>query len=196
MNLPIKMKNMLTVERDYFDYAMIAIAAHEDQQYGPYPYSYHLAMVDNYVCEYGFTDHKYRAAAWLHDTVEDTDTTAADIADVFGKEVAMMVWACTGEGLTRKERNACIYKRLPQVPEAAIIKCVDRFCNVKFAIKEKNNDKIKMYLAEWEGFKRVVQPLMVGVGDHRKSYLFNNLDDLMNIAKEHINAEPTNESSE
>jgi guanosine-3',5'-bis(diphosphate) 3'-pyrophosphohydrolase len=176
---PIKLSQMLVVDRDYFDYAMIAISAHGKQMYGDLPYSYHLAMVDYYVCDFGFTEYKYRAAAWLHDTVEDTDTTIVEIADVFGQEVGMLVWACTGVGATRKERNACIYKRLKDHPDAALIKCADRYANIKYAISTKNMEKLALYILEWEGFKAAVSPLMIAVGDHRKSYFFNMLDDLM-----------------
>lgn len=190
---PIKLNQLLVVERDYFDYAMIAIAAHENQKYGQYPYSYHLAMVDNYICDFGFSEHNYRAAAWLHDVIEDTPTTAADVADVFGSEIAMLVWACTGVGINRKERNACIYKRLKHHPDAAPVKCADRYANVKFALKEGSEKKLRMYVDEWPEFRENVMPLMVNKGDHRKSYFFNCLDDLMTKAKEELDAKPEND---
>ena len=52
------------------------------------------------------------AAAWLHDTIEDTSVTREDIVAHFGDEVAALVWAVTGEGATRSERNQSAYAKI------------------------------------------------------------------------------------
>src|SRR4051794_30356155 len=88
------------VARDY------AIQKHEGQLYGTEPYSVHLAAVREVLRWAGFEDgHPLATAAWLHDIVEDTAATREDVAARFGDDVAALVWAVTGVGANRKERN-------------------------------------------------------------------------------------------
>jgi guanosine-3',5'-bis(diphosphate) 3'-pyrophosphohydrolase len=58
------------------------------------PYIHHLTEVADLVTQSGGSDQEI-AAAWLHDTVEDTDTTIEDIRREFGDEIAHVV-----EGVT------------------------------------------------------------------------------------------------
>lgn len=55
------------------------------------PYSYHLERVVTNARRLGIQDEDILCAAWLHDTVEDTDTTPEAIENRFGKEVASIV---------------------------------------------------------------------------------------------------------
>ena len=72
------------------------MAAHGDQtrKGGDIPYVSHLLGVASLVLEAG-GDEDMAIAGLLHDTVEDTATTAADIGDRFGRRVAMIVVGCT-----------------------------------------------------------------------------------------------------
>ena len=75
-----------------------AIAKHANQKYGDRPYSYHLACVFQVLVEFGYAeDEAIMAAAWLHDTVEDTETTYEVLMSEFGKETADIVFAVTNE---------------------------------------------------------------------------------------------------
>lgn len=58
------------------------------------PYSVHLQEVAELVKKSGGSDAEI-AAGWLHDTVEDTDTTLAMIRQLFGDEVAVIVAGMT-----------------------------------------------------------------------------------------------------
>lgn len=73
-----------------------AIDAHGSQtrKGGDVPYVAHLLAVASLVLEAG-GDEEMAIAGLLHDTIEDTDTTAADIAGAFGGRVAAIVEACT-----------------------------------------------------------------------------------------------------
>lgn len=160
----------LEFEKDWPDYRLAAICLHGKQEYGSMPYAYHLAQVEAILADAGFSSYEYQAAAWLHDCIEDTEADFQMIYDGYGGTVAKLVYGCTGEGLTRKERNATIYKRLNETPAAAIIKVADRIANVrsgmgiidfnieKTPIKLSSDlDKLKMYLDEWPEFKENVQ---------------------------------------
>ena len=60
------------------------------RKYSKQPYEVHLKSVAELVS--GVTDDaEMIAAAWLHDTVEDTTATLEDIAREFGAEVAALV---------------------------------------------------------------------------------------------------------
>lgn len=73
-----------------------ALAAHGDQiRKGlPVPFISHLMGVASLVMEHG-GDPEESAAALLHDTLEDTPTTAADLEIEFGPRIAGIVVACT-----------------------------------------------------------------------------------------------------
>lgn len=73
----------------------------------------------------------WTAAGWLHDALEDTQLTYGALSNQLGKRVADLVWAVTGEGSDRKERNGSIYRKIMQNPEAATLKLADRIANVE-----------------------------------------------------------------
>lgn len=106
----------------------------------PYAES-HLTWVVEEGARLGYTeetDPEMVAALWLHDTIEDTvQGLRAQVgnyrwmAGVFSPRTAELVWAVTGVGETRKERNATIYMKIAVFPEAAIPKTIDRIVNMK-----------------------------------------------------------------
>lgn len=111
---------------------VFAIRAHGDQKYGSGLYCDHLQAVVHILADFGYHG-AYENAGWLHDVVEDTPITGADIRKLFGDWVADAVNACTGVGRNRKERNASIYDKIARFPEAAPIKVADRIANVENA---------------------------------------------------------------
>jgi (p)ppGpp synthase/HD superfamily hydrolase len=127
-----------------------AIEAHGDQRYGDRPYADHLGDVARIVAEFGGSDEQI-AAAWLHDTLEDCPTVRyPDLLKQFGRDVSDMVWACTGKGATRDERNAKIYEKIAKWPAAAIVKVADRIANVEAS--EPGSKHAERYLDEREEF--------------------------------------------
>lgn len=78
---------------------------HTGQTYGgDKPYTYHLAAVVQEAERFKLPE-EVVAAAWLHDTIEDTNTTREELINEFGEEVARLVWAVTDyDGKNRKER--------------------------------------------------------------------------------------------
>ncbi len=62
------------------------------------PYIVHPLAVTEILAQYGM-DEATLAAALMHDTVEDTDLTLADVVDRFGEEVALLI-----DGVTKLDR--------------------------------------------------------------------------------------------
>jgi hypothetical protein len=101
-----------TLEKDAWTFAE---ERHAAQRYGDQPYTVHLEHVRAVLASFGHGG-ALGVAAWLHDTVEDTATTREEIAERFGEDVAALVWAVTGTGKNRKERNASAYEKIRQTP--------------------------------------------------------------------------------
>lgn len=133
---------------------------HAAQHYGDQPYITHLEQVRAVLADFGY-DGPLGVAAWLHDTIEDTGVTREEIAVRFGDEVAALVWAVTGEGATRHERNQSAYAKIRAYPPAAILKLADRIANVEAS--RTRPDKLQMYQREHAAFAEALH----GLGDER-----------------------------
>src|SRR6516225_4719242 len=74
---------------------------------GNEPYINHLAEVANLLAAAtDGTDTALVAAGWLHDTIEDTDTTREELAERFSDRVASLVVECTDDmSLPKAERR-------------------------------------------------------------------------------------------
>ncbi|HKJ92759.1 MAG TPA: HD domain-containing protein [Longimicrobiales bacterium] len=80
----------------------------------------------------GVTDVQVLQAAVLHDTIEDTETTLAELEAEFGPEVARLVVEMTDDkNLRSPERKRRQVEHAPQLTERAkLIKISDKICNV------------------------------------------------------------------
>lgn len=132
-----------------------AIQAHRYQRYGDQPYQVHLGEVVQVLKDFGVFDPETLAAAWLHDTIEDTGETRMSLAKTFGFKVARLVHAVSGEGPNRRARNRSIYLKITEYPEAAVIKCADRIANVEAS--ERGSRHHQMYANEQQHFERVIR---------------------------------------
>lgn len=73
------------------------------------------------------------AAAVLHDTIEDTEATAEEVAELFGKEIAAVVQELTDDkSLPKRERKRRQVESAPHKSEAAAqVKLADKTCNIR-----------------------------------------------------------------
>ena len=141
-----------------FSARRFAAEKHASQRYGDEPYTVHLAAVREVLRGAGIGDDQpLAAAAWLHDVVEDTGTPREEVAARFGEHVASLVWAVTGVGANRKERNADAYAKIRAFPEAATLKLADRIANVEASARVP--DKLAMYQREHPGFEAALAGL-------------------------------------
>lgn len=146
--------------RDY------ALNAHAEQKYGDKPYAYHLDQVAALAEQYwpprdaaikptvSFGDkHSINyaeiiAAAYLHDTIEDTTVTHKDLQGKFGHDVAKIVYNVSDEpGKNRAERKLNTWHKIRSDPRSIYIKLCDRLANVSVG------GKLDMYRKEHAVFK-------------------------------------------
>lgn len=132
---------------------LFAQEAHKDQKrkYSGEPYFVHCEEVAKIVESIGADDNMI-AAAYLHDTVEDTGTPLAMIVDEFGMDVAALVEDLTdvskpidGNRATRKKIDRLHTAKAS--PRAKTIKLADLISNSKDILK-RDPDFAKVYLAE------------------------------------------------
>ncbi len=98
------------------------------------PYINHpLALARVLAEEGGIEDPVVLAAALLHDTVEDTDTTHEELVEVFGSEVATVVAEVTDDrSLPKPERKRQqILHAAHASPAAKLVKLADKICNLR-----------------------------------------------------------------
>jgi (p)ppGpp synthase/HD superfamily hydrolase len=108
----------------------------------PLPYITHLAAVAWLVSDYT-EDEDTVVAAWLHDTLEDTEYTAAELEEDFGVKVCQIVEAVSepreadGETLSWKERKHAYVEQLKSgPPPALLIAAADKIHNMRSVVEE------------------------------------------------------------
>ena len=117
--------------------AVLAAERHRDQRRkdaGASPYINHpLALADILINEGGVEDAAVIAAALLHDTVEDTQTTLAELTGRFGPVIAGIVAEVSDDKTLLKAER----KRLQVVhaahasPAAKLVKLADKIANLR-----------------------------------------------------------------
>ncbi len=127
--------------------------ANQVRKYTGEPYINHPASVVEIVRSVAHTE-AMLAAAWLHDTVEDTRATLKEIYDLFGPEVCLMVEDLTDiskpEDGNRAARKAIDCKHTADAwSESKTIKLADLIDNSK-SIVEHDKDFAKVYIKEKE----------------------------------------------
>jgi guanosine-3',5'-bis(diphosphate) 3'-pyrophosphohydrolase len=133
---------------------LFAIAVHGDQKYGDDPYAKHLDAVAALAEPYG---KQAVTVAYLHDAVEDTSATLAQIEQQFDPFIATCVGLLTDEpGPTRKERKAKTYTKMATVTGptelALIVKAADRLANVRACIAGARAAQWEVYRSEHAAF--------------------------------------------
>ena len=111
---------LLKMPQEAKDYAT---QIHEGQMYGEQPYMTHVEDVAS-----GFDDPHLQRIAYLHDTVEDSETGIGEIHERFGEDVGHAV-----DALTRRqgEQYFDYINRVKEHPEATQVKLADLHSNLK-----------------------------------------------------------------
>lgn len=125
--------------------------AGQRRKYTDEPYIVHPAAVAELVRSVS-ADDALLAAAWLHDTVEDTATTLADIESHFGSHVAQLVGMLTDsaqpQAKNRAARKLAHFRHTAEAsPEAQTIKLADIIDNTR-AIVRFDPHFARIYLVE------------------------------------------------
>ena len=134
-----------------------ATKMHEGQQYGTgEPYTVHLEDVENVLIEFNHISSTMRAAAWLHDVLEDvlkTQEQRENFQAEFPGFLYLIVEAVTVEpGPNRKERNTKTYPKIAALTEAIELKLADRISNGRRS-KATGSKQYEMYKKEYPEFR-------------------------------------------
>ncbi len=122
---------------DLLDAVMFAADRHRNQRRKDAeasPYINHpLALAHLLATTGGVTDMDVLRAAILHDTIEDTETTEAELRNRFGDAVASMVMEVTDDKtLPKQRRKELQIEQAPHVSSgAALVKLADKTCNLR-----------------------------------------------------------------
>jgi (p)ppGpp synthase/HD superfamily hydrolase len=134
---------------------MFATAAHaavgQKRKYSGDDYIVHPQRVAAIVERHGGTDEMI-AAAWLHDTVEDTDVSPKLITKMFGDEIASIVEGLTdvslpSDGNRAKRKSIDRMHSASASTEAQFVKCADIIDN-SWDIAENDLSFAKVYKSE------------------------------------------------
>ena len=131
------MKNRLSTEALVFSALAFAAHKHRDQRRkgaDASPYINHpIAVARVLTVEGGVTDPVVLAAAILHDTIEDTKTTAEELRQEFGDEIAEVVVEVTDDkALPKADRKRLQIEHAPHLSKRAkLVKLADKICNVR-----------------------------------------------------------------
>jgi guanosine-3',5'-bis(diphosphate) 3'-pyrophosphohydrolase len=104
----------------------------KDQDASPY-INHPIALLSVLCVEAGVEDAGILAAAALHDTIEDTETTFAELEAEFGSQIAGIVAELTDDkGLPKTERKQLqIEHASHKSREAAFVTLADKICNLR-----------------------------------------------------------------
>lgn len=126
---------------------------------GNEPYINHLAEVANLLAAAtDGADAELVAAGWLHDSIEDTDTTREELARTFSERVASLVAECTDDmSLPKAERRRLQVLEAPKKsPGAKLIKIADKISNIGARIHFDPTTEERDDLADYSGWAEQV----------------------------------------
>ena len=116
------------------------------------PYANHLAEVANFLAiATNGADAELVAAGWLHDTLEDTETTTQELSSRFSDRVAALVVECTDDmSLTKAERWQRQVDDAPKKSaDAKLIKIADKISNIGARIRSNPTAEQRADLIEY-----------------------------------------------
>ncbi len=135
--------------------AQFAATRHADQRRkgrDQEPYVNHLIEVTGHLAHSSRADDGILlAAGFLHDTVEDTDTTNAELVSLFGVEVAAVVAEVTDEKFQRKDdRKRLQVERIAlKSTRAQFLAVADKTANVASIIRSPPMDWTRQRMTEY-----------------------------------------------
>ena len=126
---------------------------------GNEPYINHLAEVANLLATATEgADAELVAAGWLHDSIEDTETTREELAEKFSERVAALVIECTDDmSLPKAERRRRQVVDAPKKSASAkLIKIADKVSNIGARIHDDPTAEERDDLADYTGWAEQV----------------------------------------
>ena len=104
------------------------------------PFSEHLEGVVNRLKNLGISNQDILCSAWLHDTIEDTDTTFDEINEIFGNTISVLVLSLTKDlELSKKQRET---QYIQQLKDSTLQAKIIKFCDISANLKDIANAPI------------------------------------------------------
>ena len=172
-----------------------ATQAHAGQtRSGGEPYITHPMRVADHIRQYKQSHNldDLISAAYLHDTVEDTDTTHEALQDLFGGLVASLVKELTSDPEQIKKVGKAQYlahKMAAMSSYALVIKLADRLDNVKDITTARTPQWRQKYKNETEHILNYIEKTRALSGTHRK------LIGLIRDKLSELDSQPKNDSN-
>lgn len=139
------------------------------------PYINHpISLANVLATEGGVTDGEVLCAALLHDTIEDTETTADELRQAFGEKVTAIVLEVTDDKSLPKEKRKQLQVEHARhaSSKAKLVKLADKICNLRDILASPPADwsgERKRAYFEWAGQVvdglRGTHPMLEGVFD-------------------------------
>ena len=131
----MRFKNYILLEMSLSKAASFAALKHKDQfrKTSGEPYIVHPRGVYKIIRDLHIKDRNVTVAAYLHDTLEDTNTTYNEIKKTFSKDVADLVQQMTNDNIELKKLGKPDYllnKMIKMSNSSLIIKLADRLHNL------------------------------------------------------------------
>lgn len=127
------------------------------------PYINHpIALANVLANEAGVRDVAVLCAAILHDTIEDTETTAVELEEVFGGHITSIVLEVTDDKSLEKHvrKQHQIDHASHSSPEAKLVKLADKICNLRDILASPPSDwSIERKVAYFDWAEQVVSGL-------------------------------------
>jgi guanosine-3',5'-bis(diphosphate) 3'-pyrophosphohydrolase len=137
------------------------------------PYINHpIALAQVLAGEGGVTDIEVLAAALLHDTIEDTDTTGEELEREFGRRIAAMVAEVTDDtALPKADRKRLQIEHAGSLSEGArLVKLADKICNLRdVAERPPSRWDLQRRQEYFEWAKRVIEGLRGSPGESMRA---------------------------
>jgi guanosine-3',5'-bis(diphosphate) 3'-pyrophosphohydrolase len=116
--------------------------------------------------------------ALMHDVIEDSPATREEITDMFGEEIARIVWLLT------KFDDVSLPAYLRAIEEAAntgapLVKLCDRLDNLRFLAHSPKAEKKRRYIRTTEAF-------YLPLAARTNSYLYEELQNWLEEARRHV----------
>ena len=169
------MKIIELISEDVKQALNYATQAHSKQtRSGGEPYIGHPVRVANTIKQYKQSHNidAIIAAAYLHDTIEDTDTTHEALHDLFGGLVASLVLELTSdlEQIKKVGKKEYLAKKMAYDMSSygLVIKLADRLDNVQDIATAKTPEWRAKYKAETEHILDYIEKNRVLSGTHKK----------------------------
>ena len=123
------------------------------------PYVNHLIEVVHHLAQSSAADDRVLlAAGYLHDTVEDTDTSSEELARHFGADVAHVVAEVTDDKSLRKDarKRAQIDGISRKSPRAQLLSIADKTANVASILRSPPMDWSRQRMSEYGDWSEAV----------------------------------------